>query len=117
MTSAAVQLACRHVPAAVWNAVEVQTQARSVKLEQPAVAAASVEHSTIHVETLGVAVSAEEVPDADWALAAKAAAATTKSDLKSMIGVCLLQSGDRQVSHLKCNRGKDVRTAGTCWQR
>lgn len=86
-----MQLACRHAPAALWNALEVQTQLRSVKLVQPPAAAAWVEHEMMH---------------SDWALTARAAAATKKSDLKSMVGEYSLHVGNKQVLHLKCIRGK-----------
>jgi hypothetical protein len=54
------------------------------KLEQLPAAAAWVEHATIHSETDGVADAALVV--VVWALAVRAAAATKKRDLKSMIG-------------------------------
>jgi hypothetical protein len=56
------------------------------KLEQLPAVAAWVEHATMHSEMLGVAVAALLVVVPDWALAARAAAATKRSDLKSMIG-------------------------------
>lgn len=64
----------------------MQTQVRSAKLEQPPAVAAWVEQATIHSEMLGVADGALVVVVADWALAVRAAAATKKRDLKSMIG-------------------------------
>lgn len=56
------------------------------KLEQLPAAAAWVEHATIHSEMLGVADAALVVVVESWALTVRAAAATKRRDLKSMIG-------------------------------
>lgn len=82
----------------------MQTQARSAKLEQPPAVAAWVEQATIHSERLGVADGALLVVVA-WALAVRAAAATKKRDLKSMIGRLFVTGWVNELA-LKHRRGK-----------
>jgi len=83
--SAAVQFALRHARAADWNAALVQTHVRSVKLEQPPLAAAVVTQLMMQGESEGLTGAAELVV-VDWAFttAAKAEIARTSLVLKSM---------------------------------
>lgn len=56
-----VQFAVKHAAASVWKVAEVQTQAKSVKLEQPAVEAAVVTQLSKHALNEGVEAGAVSV--------------------------------------------------------
>lgn len=81
--SAVVQFAVKHVAASDWKVLDVQTQFKSVKLEQPALEAAVVTQLRRHALNEGVEAAAEAVVVWAWT-ASTEAATTTARDFANM---------------------------------